>query len=336
MNLQTPLHIPILKTPIGYEHRLLAMGSCFAETMGQRLAQNKFDILTNPLGIAYNPLSLFKLIRIGLGREELHLESHQHLGHAFSFDLHGKWTAPDLSALREKLAPVQESLRKRLQRLDFLILTFGTAHVYVQKITSQRVNNCHKYPSDYFYRNMLDPQLIAKDFGDLLSVLQALNPALQVILTVSPIRHIRDGLSVNSLSKSILRYSCALMEEGKQAVHYFPSFEVMMDELRDYRFYGEDLIHPNSTGEAVIWEKFQSSCLSAESRERMKAWAKVRLKMEHRPLHPWSEDYFSFLEKLKVKLENLAKMGFDVSDEEKKLDQRIDHWHSEYGTRQKK
>lgn len=312
------------------------MGSCFADEMGKRLAANKFEASTNPLGIAFNPLSLFQLIRIGMGSHQPEIDLHPRLNHAFSFDLHTLFSSPEESKLRHQLDKLKADFIPLIQDLDYLILTFGTAHIYEKKSDGMLVNNCHKLPQRDFSRRMLNPEEILRDFFETIDTLWELRPELQLILTVSPIRHIRDGLTSSSLSKSILRYSCELIQSQDTRIHYFPSYEILMDELRDYRFYKEDMIHPSEQATNIIWEKFLGAAFSSECISILREWEKIRMELNHKALHPWSKEYFSFMEKLFEKLQKIEKKGLKTANERAFMQKSLDHWREKYSTMQKK
>ncbi|MCI4670909.1 MAG: GSCFA domain-containing protein [Bacteroidia bacterium] len=336
MDLQTATDIIPIRPSLTYNSKLLCMGSCFADRMGQKLRENKFQAMVNPLGIAFNPVSLFKLIEIGLDQSSIQPLKHPRLAYSFSFDLHSQLSFRSEEDFSQNLDKLKAQFIPHLQQLDFLILTFGTAHVYERVDDGRLVNNCHKYPANFFSRRMLSPDEIHEAFFQTIKPIWEMRPELQVILTVSPIRHVRDGLTSNSLSKSILRYACSSITQKESRVSYFPSYEIMLDELRDYRFYKEDMIHPNELAEGIIWQRFIENFLDEASFENYNKWGKLRRELAHKPLHEWSEEYFIFLQKLKIKLENLSKNALNLDSELQKVSESLDHWQIKYGTMQKK
>ncbi|MEO0897850.1 MAG: GSCFA domain-containing protein [Bacteroidota bacterium] len=335
MKRYTNVQIPTSEHSFGYDHALLTMGSCFAESMGKRLENRKFKVLNNPLGIAYNPLSLFRLLEIIIGNHKPTILQHEQLGYYFSFDLHSQWIMQREETFEKGLQQRRESTLRHLRECSHLILTFGTAHVYQLASDQQLVNNCHKYPGHRFHREMLKPEAIVEGFQQIRSQLLAINPNLTIILTLSPIRHIRDGLSTNSLSKSILRYAIESCSQEENVI-YFPSYEIMLDELRDYRYYEKDLIHPNEQGESYIWERFKDTFLEEGSNKLMEEWEKLKREFDHKPLHNWSPSYYTFMEKLIEKLEKLQKKGINLEEEIGAVRLRMKIWEKNYGSRQKK
>ena len=307
MTFRTEIKIPKANQLIDYQSNILSLGSCFADRIGERLSNRKFSTLVNPLGIFYNPLSIANVLHKSLQQTNITSNFASHLEEWHSFELHGKFNHSDQSIFSENVSNLLAKLRNQISHTDCLILTFGTAYVFRKKDTGEVVANCHKYSGDLFNRELLSVEEITSNLDSLFSILKNQNPKLQIILTVSPIRHIRDGLSQNSLSKATLRLACEQLSQNQDCVTYFPSYEIMMDDLRDYRFYKDDFIHPTTFAEDYIWEKFVETFMNEGTIDLMNRWEKLLSEMNHRPLKPESEAYQKFLKALLRKLETISK-----------------------------
>ncbi|HYC86692.1 MAG TPA: GSCFA domain-containing protein [Chryseosolibacter sp.] len=298
-----------LKTPI------LTAGSCFADAIGQRLLQFKFPALANPFGVTYNPLSIHKqLLRsIGNDRPEPHtfLKSQQvHL----SYDFHSELSALTREELFHKIAHTTETTHHFLKTACWIMLTYGTAWVYERKDTRDVVANCHKVPQSEFSKRLLAESEIVSSFEKLAEELRALNPAARFILTVSPVRHLKDSLELNSVSKSILRTACHALSTRFAHVEYFPGYEIMLDDLRDYRFYKSDMIHPTEDAEEYIWDKFAEGYFDEKTKVFLASWSGILTALNHRPFYPASENHQKFLRDTLKKLE-LFKDTVNVDEE---------------------
>ena len=231
---------------IDYHHPILTIGSCFAENIGQRLAAVRFSTLCNPWGILYNPISIAKsvnLIVTDYSFTEDDIFEHGGLWH--SWQHHGRFSHPDKKVI---LRGVNESLFKAqnfIKKANRLIITLGSAYVYVLKDTGETVANCHKVPASFFEKKRLSVEEIVDDFSNTINLLKGQSADLQILMTVSPVRYIRDGIVENQKSKAILLLAVEALCEKFNNVHYFPAYELVMDDLRDYRFYEEDMVHPN-------------------------------------------------------------------------------------------
>lgn len=294
MNLTTPVSIPILKKPINYKERGLVLGSCFSEHIGRRLLDGGMNVVVNPYGVIFNPHSIgdsFESIVSGRIFDKLVFDH----GLWHSFDHHGSFSDPD----SEK---VLRTINRPLpQQYDYAILTLGTAWVY--ETEGRVVANCHKIAASKFVRRRMTLQQVKQ------SLMPVIDRLEKVILTVSPIRHIKDGLSENQVSKSILRVACTeLSEQFPERVYYFPSYEIMVDELRDYRFYASDMCHPTEQAQSYIWQRFQDATLDTPSKEMISRVEALRRALSHRPLHATSPEYIQFRLKTREKIEELLKI----------------------------
>ena len=301
---RTPLSLVPSTHPITLNSKVLSLGSCFADFIGGRLVKNKFNILVNPFGVIFHPLAQFNIISLALKGKQPPEDTYIcNQGVWYNYLFHGSISHTSRVDL-EKLVKLRlQELKAQLQELEFLLLTFGTAIQYQHLKTGQVVANCHKVPSQEFDKVLTPIDKIVQAFHKLWSDWGASRP--QVILSVSPIRHIKEGLLNNSVSKSTLRVACEQMVESNTMVDYFPGFEIMIDDLRDYRFFERDMIHPNDTARNYIWELFKENYLDQTAREFIEQWQKICLSLEHRPFHPHTPAHQEFLQKALKNIEQL-------------------------------
>jgi hypothetical protein len=274
------------------------MGSCFTENIGEIMKDLQFRIEINPFGVNYNPSSVARNLWTLLNTREYSPEDLNSDGERwFSFDHHSDFSNRDRDVCLENInARIRES-RKNLDKTDFLMLTWGTAWVYVYRKTANVVSNCHKVPASEFSRHLLSVNQIVDTCTKLFAALRKDNPGLRIILTVSPVRHWKDGPQLNSVSKSTLILAAHRLTEMFTYCEYFPAWEIAMDDLRDYRYYEEDLVHPNSQMVKYIWEKFSGTLLDDETKTIMKKMEKLVNSMKHRPFDADSEKHREFLRK---------------------------------------
>ncbi|TXC77061.1 GSCFA domain-containing protein [Luteibaculum oceani] len=253
-------------SPLGYTSSIDLMGSCFTERIGTKLHQARFDVENGHFGTLFNPVSIFQLIEIALDdipfSPELICEKDGSFVHYLS---HSQINGAKPEDLLANLNSARSNLKKRLLAADKLVLTFGSAFAYRLISSGVLVANCHKQANGNFKKELLSVNFIVEQGIGVLSKLKELNPKLEIIITVSPVKHLRDGVVNNKLSKSILRLVCHELESAIKGVCYLPVLEWVEDDLRDYRFYGADLAHPNEMAEQYIWEQFLSSCFTVET-----------------------------------------------------------------------
>ncbi|MEO1450687.1 MAG: GSCFA domain-containing protein, partial [Bacteroidota bacterium] len=301
MQFRTDLQLQPYPRQLSPQDKILSLGSCFASHMGEQLTAHKFDISVNPGGILFNPVSIARLLRMALGEETPGaFQQADHVPVWHHFGLHSDMSRATRAEAEAGLRQLLESLRNRLEELDVLILTLGTARVYT--LEGEVVANCHKYPGDRFQRRLLSVEEMHQYWQPLLETLRQKRPDLQVLLTVSPVRHTRDGLSENGISKALLRVFCEEWAQQDEAVQYFPAYEMMLDDLRDYRFYKADMIHPNETAQTYIWELFQKTMMDEAARMQVTNWAQIRRDLNHQPRYPGSEGHIRFLASIQQKL----------------------------------
>lgn len=304
MEFRTTIDIPASSIRINHQSHLMMFGSCFAQNIGQTLVKDKFDVNVNPFGILYNPLSVSSVIRRiikGTAFSEKNLQLYN--GIYSSFMHHGDFSALTSEGSLSKINTSLESATKALQRMDTLIVTFGTAYAYKLKATGEVVSNCHKFSSSDFDRSRLSVNEIADDWSNLITELKETNPSLNILFTVSPIRHWKDGAHENQLSKSVLLLAIDELSRKFDNVHYFASYEILMDDLRDYRFYADDMIHPSQTAITYIWDLFSKTYFDEKTRAIIRLWQGIRLALEHRPFNRESESHKQFLRQTLLKLE---------------------------------
>lgn len=303
-----------LAVKINFDSKLTAIGSCFAEHLSAFLTRRKFSLISNPSGIVYNPFSIAELIHDLCDKksiDEKELFSHQGLWHHFQF--HGKFSNRSKKAALNQMNESLQLASEHLASSDFLILTLGTSFVFREKNGGNFVSNCHKLPSNNFSREWLSPSKIHQELSTALTRLLKIRPALKIIFTVSPVRHIRDGLVANNRSKSALHLAVHYLQTSMpDSVYYFPSYEIVLDELRDYRFYKEDLIHPSDQAIDYVLSKFATTTLSEEAGEFCSQLEGILRAMNHRILHPGTPDHRAFINKQLEKIEKLRKSHPDL------------------------
>lgn len=309
MNLITPVELPAQVPAITHAQRLLLLGSCFAENIGTLLTDNRFGTDVNPFGILYNPLSIAAALReIVSGRmyTEDDLFFFRECWHSPMH--HGAFSTVSVAETLQRINTRLQQAHQSIENTDWLLLTFGTAYVYEQQTTGRIVANCHKLPDKQFTRRRLTTEEIVSDYTSLLCELRAHCPLLKVLFTVSPIRHARDGMHANQLSKSTLLLAIDRLQEAfPETVFYFPSYEIVLDELRDYRFYANDMLHPSPLAISYLWERFSDTFFSEETKIIMHECEEVRRALAHKPFYPDSDAHNRFLGQIVLKIEQLKR-----------------------------
>ena len=307
MNFITPIQIPPSTIRIGYEHRTMILGSCFAEAIGQRLSDLLFPVDLNPFGILYNPDSIATAIRRLMDGNLFtadELTRYDDLYHSLLH--HGSFSAPTAEECLERINARLSAGAEFLAAADRIIVTFGTSYVYRWKGTGAVVGNCHKMPDSYFRRERLSVDKVVHRWNLLLDSMVRRRPEEKWIFTVSPVRHLRDGAHENNLSKSVLHLIIEkLISLYPTIANYFPAYELMMDELRDYRFYAEDMCHPSPAAIHYISDRFESTYMDAKTRAWLRRAEALHRDLQHRPIHPDSEAHRRFLVQTKLKLKQL-------------------------------
>lgn len=306
LSFRTELTIKPSLRPLTLQSPIITAGSCFAEVMGQKMLTYKLPALVNPFGTIFNPVSLFNLFTAAL-QPNLPFtgELLQRDGLWLAYDLHSSFAALSREELLERIQQTLTQTYQFLLHTDTIILTFGTAIGYFTQNKDQLVANCHKVPQQQFYKRFLTIPEITRSLSHFYQKLKQVNPAIRLILTLSPVRHLKETLEGNSVSKSILRVACHALSEQYPDVEYFPAYELVLDDLRDYRFYKPDMIHPDEVAEAYIWEKFKAAYFNQYFQQFTTEWDKIQLALAHQPFHPESASHQNFLRKTLAKLENL-------------------------------
>ncbi len=298
MSFFTEIKIPEFPWKMDYLKRMMFFGSCFSENIGQKLIDLKFNVDLNPFGILYNPVSIANSLKILIEKRIFNENDlFQDQGLWSSFCHHGRFSDTNPRAVLEMINSRIAMSSEFLLKADFLIITFGTSWVYELKRTGQVVSNCHKVPAAEFKHFRLGVYEITEAYRELLEELWKFNPNLKVVFTVSPIRHWKDGAVENQVSKAtlLLAIDRLLNGFGDTKCRYFPSYELMMDELRDYRFYAEDMLHLSPVAIDYIFERFNRTIISNECMNVAKDVVRIRKAVLHRPVHSFSDEYKKFL-----------------------------------------
>ncbi|MGB7392858.1 MAG: GSCFA domain-containing protein [Pricia sp.] len=327
MKLQTQIPLDQAANQIGYDNQLLLLGSCFVENMGKKLEYFKFRQLRNPFGILFHPLAIEQLVS-GAVREEFYSESDifQHDGLWHCFDAHSELSDPSSENLLASLNDGLKATRKQISKASHIIITLGTAWVYKHLDSGGIVANCHKVPQKEFSKELLPIAEIAASLRRSIQLMQSVNPNVLIIFTLSPVHHLKDGFIQNQRSKAHLisavhqvmqdlgtssdraadQTNSELTEPKTNGLPvYFPSYEIIMDELRDYRFYERDMLHPNQLAIDYIWEKFRHVWISKDAQPTMEKVEEIRKGLRHLPFHPESEQHLTFRKSLETKIFNL-------------------------------
>ena len=315
MEFFTQIKIKPFDKRISHSQQILSIGSCFAENIAQRLRSAKFHVTSSPTGILFNPESIADCID-ALSQKRVIAEEQlqQANGVWFDFDFHSSFSSTDRDTAVSTMQSAINQGGEALNNSEVVIITFGSAWVYRHKATDKVVANCHKQPQSIFQRELLSTHQIVERWSKLL---ESTLRGKQVIFTVSPIRHLSDGLEQNSLSKSILRVAIAELVERFDNASYFPSFEIMNDVLRDYRFYAEDMLHPSSVAVEYIWQHFSEVAFSHPTLELIESIAKISQAAAHRPFNPTSSAYHDVCRKQLAEIEKIndCQPTIDFSEE---------------------
>jgi len=293
MDFRTVVTIPHSSWQYEPCEKVLFVGSCFAEHIGRRFMQEKFRTLINPFGVMYNPISVGHTI--------------ERLSSAQAVD------DPSLSAFSLSDCNTDPVAK--------VVITLGTNHVYILKETGEVVDNCQKRPASLFEEKKLSVAACADALSAIVRLLTDSNPQMQILLTVSPIRYAKYGYHESNLSKATLLLACQqVVEQDPDHVTYFPAYEIMNDELRDYRFYATDMLHPSEQAVEYIWERLSEQFFSAATQQFLQEWRPIRQALNHRPFNPDSDDYLAFLQKTRQRVEQLSQKypAFSLSEEENK------------------
>lgn len=308
---------------IHHQHQLFLIGSCFTENMGEKLRRHKFKVTENPNGILFNPVSVTEALTSYIQNEpvsETALFFYNDAWHSWKH--HSRYSGVSKAGALYKINASLAAAHEALKSSSYLIVTLGSAWVYTltAEATPTQVGtvaaNNHKAPANWFFRRLLSAEEVVQCFDQLIHRLKYFNPALQIIFTISPVRHLREGVVENNRSKAVLIQAVHYLVNKFQGLYYFPAYELVIDDLRDYRFYAEDLVHPNYQATQYVWEKFTEACISEKSKKLMHEVASVDLAYRHRPMHPGSGEHKKFLERFLSKTRALQQdhpyLNFDA------------------------
>ena len=309
MNFQTTIPLKIQQhNQIDYDSKIMMLGSCFVENIGEKFDYFKFQNLPNPFGILFHPFPIEKFIT-NVINEKVYSENdiflHNEQWH--SYEAHSQLSGLSKKQVLETLNNQIRKTNKYLKETTHVIITLGTSWVYRHVETDTLVANCHKVPQKQFLKELSSVESIMLSLESTIALLKTINPKISIIFTVSPVRHLKDGFVENQLSKSHLLSAIHQVVEPRKQLYYFPSYEIMMDELRDYRFYAEDMIHPNTTAINYIWDKFEEVWLDDAVKPTMQEVDTLQKGMLHKPFAPNSQAHLQFIEQLRLKAHNLVK-----------------------------
>ena len=305
-NFRTEVNIPVSRDKFAYNSKAIMLGSCFAENIGDQLIKYKFDANINPFGVIYNPISVGNSLKILIENKEFCEEDLNFANDMwFSFSHHGRFSNTDLNFCLDSINTEIQKSSLDLANSDVLYITFGTSWVFELLDTGVIVSNCHKQAANEFHRYRLGVDEIVAYYKELIVSLSLFNPNLKIVFTVSPIRHWKDGAHGNQLSKATLLLAIEQLVDLFEQVSYFPSYELVMDELRDYRFYGEDMLHMNSTSVNYIWSRFVDTYMEGATINVMKRVDKIILASNHRPFNPDTINHQQFITNTLKNMEEL-------------------------------
>lgn len=318
MNFRTSVEIPKYPLEINHSSPCIFTGSCFAENIGQKILETKIPSLINPLGIHYNPMSLAKSLNSAIKKLELRDNDLFFANGVWnSFDFHSSFSGTNKDRVLLNINNAIENYHKFLKSTKYIFITFGTSYIYELKENGKLVTNCHKQSETNFKRRILNTSEIINTWKTLFEEIKTINPEISIIFTVSPVRHLRDGASNNQLSKATLLLAINELQNVTKNAFYFPSYEIVMDELRDYRFYNEDMIHPSDVAVNYIMEKIEGAFFSKPTIDLNKSIQKIIAASKHRPFNTDTENYKTHCKKMLIEVDEIiaAFPGLDFNSE---------------------
>lgn len=326
LEFRTKVDVQPFPFSLGYHTPMLFCGSCFTENIGSMMHKWKMPILINPFGVVYNPISVKMVIERILSTqpfEEADLNFRNGLW--YSYLHHTSFSSPDKAKCLEMINGEQSNASDFIKKTKGLLVTFGTARVYYLKQNFAPVANCHKIPAKEFENRLLSVDEIVKEWSPLIDKLLKQNPDLKIVFTVSPVRHWKDGAVGNQQSKSILNVAVhELLSLYPSNAFYFPAYEILMDDLRDYRYYADDMLHPSKVAVDYIWERFKESIIDLNSQKLMIDVEKVISAANHRPFNPDTKEHKTFVANTLEQIKRLKQIepNLDFRQEELKLKQQ--------------
>ena len=306
MKLQTQLPLENQVPAINYHSKLVLLGSCFAENIAEKFSYYKFQNKVNPLCVLFHPIAILELLtRAHHNTPYTEKDVFFSNGCWQSFQAHSRLNSTSQSEILKDLNTALKSTQNQLKTASHVILTFGTSWVYKHIESKTIVANCHKQPQKEFEKSILSIQQLQESFNAILSILKAFNPNVSVIFSISPVRHLKDGFVENNQSKAHLIAALHSVINITENTHYFPSYELLMDELRDYRFYKEDMVHANPIAIDYIWEKFKSIWIHTDANPIMQEVSQLQKGFAHKPFNPLTPEHATFLSTLAKKAQAL-------------------------------
>jgi len=322
MKFRFEFDIKKLSNPITHEHNLFLIGSCFTENMGDKLKKYKFNVTENPNGILFNPVSVAEALISYIDNNQLTAEDLFQFNDAWhSWKHHSRFSGLTAEEALNKINTSITLAHNYLKHADYLMITLGSSWIYT--LTEKALNtttgsvaaNNHKAPSDWFFRKLMSPEEVFQTLQNVLQRLFFFNPKLNIIFTISPVRHLREGAIDNNRSKAVLIEAVHQLSEKLDNLYYFPAYELVIDDLRDYRFYAEDLVHPNYLATEYVWKKFIAACVDEKAQNLLEEIHSINLAYQHKPFNPSSEQHKrflkSYLEKTKILKEQHRHMNFE-------------------------
>lgn len=301
VSFRSEIKIPKTVFKIKYTDSIFCIGSCFTEHIHKKLENLFFHSYSNPNGIVYNPISISDqimhlLTSVAWTGEDLYFDGELYHG----LHHHGDFSGRVEEEVLNKMNTTSNEARGQLVKSDILLVTLGTSIVYILKEKNVLVANCHKIPNTLFERKFLEIDEIVDKTNEWIGALSKINPQVNIILTISPVRYLKEGFTDNTYSKARLALAVEKLCKSNSNIHYFPAYEIVLDDLRDYRFYGEDLIHPNDTAIDYVWSKFKETYFNQESINLLDKLEQIHKAKNHRPIHPDSMENRKFMTKLEM------------------------------------
>ena len=317
MNFRTNIQLKKERNQIDYNSNLLLIGSCFSENIYKKLDYFKFNTLSNPFGILFNPIAIENLVTNAINTKEYSEKDLFELNERWHcFDAHSDLSNVNKNELLNNLNGAIKVTNQQIIDASHIIITLGTAWVYRFIETDYIVGNCHKVPQKKFLKELLSVDQIKASLENISTLIKDVNPTATIVFTVSPVRHLKDGFEENSLSKASLLSAIHQVTNKREQIYYFPSFEIMMDDLRDYRFYTNDMLHPNETAINYIWEQFKLAWIDENTTSTMKEVDTIQKGLAHRPFNKNSKQHQEFLNDLEEKIKNLKTLyNIDIKKE---------------------
>jgi hypothetical protein len=315
MKFRFEFDIKKLSQPITHKDKLLLIGSCFTENIGEKLKKYKFSVFENPNGILFNPVSVAEALTSYIDNTQIKEPGLFELNEGWhSWKHHSRFSGLSAEEALNKINGSTSEAHKYLKDADYLMITLGSSWIYTftekalnAKVGSVAANN-HKAPADWFYRRLMTTEEVLQILDNVLYRLFHFNSKLKIIFTISPVRHLREGVIENNRSKAVLIQAVHHLVDKFEKLYYFPAYELVIDDLRDYRFYSEDLVHPNYFATQYVWEKFIDACIDERATNLMEEIHSLNLAYQHKPFNPSSDQHRKFLDSFLEKTKNVQQL----------------------------